>query len=219
MPGATPPFAPRGPGHAATDPRVRQHGVDPLVPRVEQVVDVDPRPRRPEPEPLVRLVPDQPVANPGVATGGGGREAAEVSGPRRGEVRRAPSIRPRRRSDQRDHRRQTVAAKATQNPVRPTPVVGAVTRRSRLLGPPQGNLVPADCEADERHAEPLEGRQPPVESPRAELQPGVVLDPVADARRSRSGAGCDAGRKRQKQDDQRQPAGDRPHRRPSRPRT
>ena len=219
MPGATPPFAPRGPCHASSDPGVWQHGVDPLVPRVEQMVDVDPRPRRPEPEPLVRLVPDQPIANPGVATGGGGREAAEVSGPRRGEVRRAPSIRPRRRPDQRDHRRQTVAAKSTQNLVRPTPVVGAVTRRGRLLGPSQGGLVPADCEADERHAESLEGRQPLVEGPRAELQPGVVLDPVADARRGRSGARCDAGRERQKQDDQRQPAGGRPHRRPSRPRT
>ena len=219
MPGATPPERAAGPCHASGDPGVWQHGVDPLVPRVEQMVDVDPRSRRPEPEPLVRLVPDQPITNPRVATRDGGREAAEVSWPRRGEVRRASSIRPCRRPDQRDNRRQSVAAKSTQNLVRPAPVVGAVTRRGRPLGPSRGGLVPADREADERHAESLERRQPLVEGSRAELQPGVVLDPKADARRGRSGARRDAGRERQKQDDQRQPARSRPHRRPSRPRT
>ena len=155
--------------------------MDRLVPGVEQMLDVDRRLRRPEPEALVRLVPDQPVANPGVATGGGRREAAEVSRARRREVRRASAVRPRRRPDEREHRRQPVAAKAAQNPVRPTPVVGAIARRGRILRPPQGDLVPVEREADERHAEPLERRQPLVERPRAELQPRVVLDPVLDA--------------------------------------
>ncbi len=200
------------PCHASADPGVWQHGMDRLVPRVEQMLDVDRRPRRPEPETLVRLVPDQPIANPGVATGGGGREAAEVSGTRRGEVRRAPPVRPRRRPDEREHGRQTVAAKAAQNPVRPTPVVGAIARRGRILRPSQGDLVPVQREADERHAESLERRQPLVEGPRAELQPRVVLDPVADALRSLNGARGDAGRQREQQHEQRHPAGGRPHR-------
>ena len=38
--------------HAAADLRVRQNGVDPLVPGVEQVLDVDRRPRRLQPERL-----------------------------------------------------------------------------------------------------------------------------------------------------------------------
>ena len=176
--GATPPKAPRGP---VTPPPTRACGSTAWIPSYPGLSRcwTYPRPRWPKPEPLVRLVPDQPIANPGVAPGGCGREAAEVPRPRRGEIRRAPPVRPRRRPDQRDHGRQTVAAKATQNPVRPTPVVGAIARRGRLLRPSQGYLVPAEREADERHAEPLEGRQPLVESPRSELQPRVVLDPVA----------------------------------------
>ena len=77
--------------HAAADPRVRQHGMDRLVAGVEQMLDVDRRLRRPEPEALVRLVPDQPVANPRVALGGGAREAAEVLGAAAGRTSaRAP---------------------------------------------------------------------------------------------------------------------------------
>ena len=66
--------------HAAADACVRQDGVDRLVPRVEQVLDVDRRPRRPKPEALVRLVPDQPVANPGVTLGGRVGEARKSLG-------------------------------------------------------------------------------------------------------------------------------------------
>src|SRR5262245_42018527 len=103
------------------------------------MLDIDLRPRRPEPEALVRLVPDQPVPNPRVALRGGAREAAEVSWPRRRERRRASPVRPRGRPDQREHRRQTVAAEAAQNRVRTTPVVGAIARRGRMLRPPPGN--------------------------------------------------------------------------------
>ena len=198
------------PGRAAADAGARQHRVDPLVPGVEQMPDVDGRLRRPEPEPLVRLVPDQPVAHPGIAAGGGGREAAEVARPRRGVVRRATAVRPRRRPDEREHWRQAVATKPAQNAVRPAPVVGAVARRGRVLRPPRRDLVPAQREADERHAEPLERHQPLIERPRAELQPRVVLDPVLDARRSLTGARGDAGRKR---DRAANPSGGRPHRR------
>ena len=180
--------------------------MDRLVAGVEQVLDVDPRLRRPEPETLVRLVPDQPVANPGVAAGGGRREAAEVSRMRRGEVRRAPTVRPRRRPDEREHGRQPVAAKAAQNPVRPVPVVGAIGRRGWILRPPQGDLVPAQREADERHAEPLERRHALVELPGAELQPRVVLDPVLDARRRLRGARGSAGREREQQPEEHDPA-------------
>ena len=189
-----PPAAPLAPSRPA-DAGVRQHGMDRLVRGVEQMLDVDRRPRRPEPEALVRLVPDQPVANPGVAPGGGGREAAEVSRPRRRVVRRAPPVRPRRRPDQREHGGQAVAAKTAQHPVRPAPVIRGIARRGRMRRPWSGDLVPAQREADERHAESLERRQPLVEVPRAELQPRVVLDPVADARRSLTGARGDAGRK------------------------
>jgi hypothetical protein len=50
-----------------------------------------------------------------------------------------------------------------------------------ILRPSRRDLVPAQREADERHAEPLERPQPLLEGSRAELQPRVVLDPVADA--------------------------------------
>ena len=116
-----------------------------------------------QPEPLVRLVPDQPVANPRVAAGRCGREAAEVSWPRRRVVRRAPAVRPRRRPDEREHGRQAVAAKPAQDPVRPAPVVGAIARRGRILRPSRRDLVPAQREADERHAESLERPQALVE--------------------------------------------------------
>jgi hypothetical protein len=105
-----------------------------------------------------------------------------------------------------------VAAKAAQDSVRPAPVVRAISRRSRILRPPQGDLVPAEREADEWHAEPLERREPPVERSPAELEPRVVLDPVADARRSLNGACGDAGNKRGKHHEERQPGGGRPHR-------
>ena len=75
--------------HAAADLGVRQHGMDRLVPGVEQMLDVDRRLRRPEPERMVRLVPDQPVPNPGITPRGRSREGAEVTRPRRREVRPA----------------------------------------------------------------------------------------------------------------------------------
>ena len=192
--------------HPAADARVRQHGVDRLVPGVEQMLDVDRRPRRPEPERLVRLVPDQPVAHPAVAPGGGARECAEVAGMRRRELRRPAAVRPGRCADQREHRRQTVAAKAAQNPVRTTPVVGGIAWRGRIRRPPLGDLVPAQREADERHTEPLERRQPLVERPRAVLQPRVVLDPVPHAARSLRGARGEARRdSHQRQHEEPQP--------------
>ena len=107
--------------HTTADARVRQDRMDRLVPRVEQMLDIDRRPRRPEPEALVRLVPDQPVANPGVAPGGSNREAVEVSRMWRGEVRCASSVRPPRRPDQRQHGRQPVAAQPAEDPVGATP--------------------------------------------------------------------------------------------------
>ena len=186
--------------------------MDRLVAGVEQMLDVDPGLRRPEPEALVRLVPDQPVANPGVATGGGRREAAEVSRMRRREARRAPAVRPCRRPDEREHGGQPVAAEAAQNPVRSMPVVGAIGRRGRILRPPQRDRVPAQRESDEWHAESLERRQSLVEAPGAELQPRVVLDPVLDARRRLRGARGGAGRQYEQQPEEHDPAGDGLHR-------
>ena len=91
--------------------------------------------------------------------------------------------------------RQTVAAKSAQDAVRPMPVVRGIARRRRILRPPPGDLVPVDREANERHAEPLEGREALVERPGTELQPRVILDSEADAMRSPSGARADASRK------------------------
>ena len=201
-----------GAGRTAADASVRQHGMDSLVPGVEEVPDVDPRLRRPEPEALVRLVPDQPVADPRIAARDGCREASEVARVRRRVLRRASAVRPTRRPDEREHGCQTVAAKPAQDLVGPTPVVGAIARRSRVLRPSRGDLVPAQREADDRHAEPLERYQPLVERSRAPLQPGIVLNPVADARCCLSGARGGDSREREQQHDQRHPAGGRPHR-------
>src|SRR5919197_2534873 len=74
------------------------------------------------------------------------------------------------------------------------PVVSTVTRRRRVLRPTQSGRVPVEREADERYAEPLEGREALVERPGAELQPRVVLDSVANAVRSLRRARGSAGR-------------------------
>ena len=167
--------------HAAADLGMPQNRMDRLVRGVEQVLDVDPRLRRPEPQALVGLVPDQPVLDPRVAAGDGVREGAHVSRMRRREVRGAPAVRPGRRADQRHHRRQAVAAQPAQDPVRTVPVVSAVAHVIRIRRSLRRDVVPVDREADERDAKPLERRKALVELPRTELEPRVVLNPVAHA--------------------------------------
>src|SRR3954471_20139760 len=108
---------------------MRQDGVDRLVAGVEEMLYVDARLRRPEPKPLVRLVPDQPVANPGIAAGCGGRESAEVTSVGWRVGRWPAAVRPGRRPDHREHGGQIMAAEAAEDPVGPVPVVGGIPRR------------------------------------------------------------------------------------------
>ena len=76
------------------------------------------------------------------------------------------------------------------------PPVGGIVGRARPLGPLARDLVPADGEAHELDAEPVEPVDPLLERSRAEDQPGVVVDPEASGARGlsrrREGAGDEA---------------------------
>ena len=169
-------------GDAAADLDVPQRPVERGVGRVQEPLDVDLRRGRAQPDPLVRLVPDEPAAHPRVAARGRGREGGDTSrrasAPSSTDGRRSPSAgvpvtptiasipcswRPRRTASQR------------------APAIGGVERVGGVPRPLRGDLVPAEREAHDLDAECLELREPRVDGAGPAQQPGVVLDPVADA--------------------------------------
>ena len=126
---------------------------------------------RGKPSSLVRLVPDRPPAHFRVALRHGSGERGEVGPPRRRHVRLAAAVRPPRRSVERDDGLDPRREERVQDAVRRGPVEGV---------PLPLNLIPAHRHAHDPEPETLQRGDAMIDSARAELEPGVVLNAVGD---------------------------------------
>src|SRR4029079_10682307 len=111
------------------------------------------------------------------------RGVGEVSeGPGAGghDVRLATAVRPGRRPEQRHDRLDAARVKTLEDRIHAAPLVRGVVRGKGARGSRGRDLVPADAEANRRHAEALEEVETRLERARPAEQPGVVLDAVLD---------------------------------------
>ena len=161
-------------GDATADFRAGRRLVDCRVGGIEQLRHIRLRRGRAQPATLVRLVPDEPQLDPGIALRGRGGERRKGRARRRRPARSAAEVCPARSAVERHDGRDPVVAQARQNRVRAPP--GPLP--ADLL-----DLVPVDRETHEVDADPVELGDPLVERSRPVHEPRVVLQPVTDVGR------------------------------------
>ena len=145
----------------------RGDALDGLVSRVQKLRDVLPRRDWIEPTSLVRLVPDHPVIDEGIARSNGASEVRKVGGLIRESVGRLTFVRPPRCAPERHDGIEPPRVQGVEQCVGTTPRVAP--------GSPL-DVVPVDGDSHDLEPESVEGRGTRAQCSRPVLEPGVILN-------------------------------------------